>query len=87
MAILRQLRTKPDFFITFTANANWKEVKDAMALHNVPMSCRDDIIVRVFNAKLKHLMNDLKKKNALGLITFFPEKQLSFINFYSFIQR
>ena len=67
MAILRQLRSKPDFFITFTANANWKEVKETMSMHNVTMDCRDDVIARVFNAKLKLFLHDLFKSNALGM--------------------
>ena len=73
---LRQLRSKPDFFITFTANANWKEVKETMSMHNVTMNCRDDIIARVFNAKLKLFLHDLFKSNALGMYLYKCQIQL-----------
>ena len=67
MAILRRLGSIPDFFITFTANSNWREVKETMARHPTSFACRDDIIARVFRAKLKQFLKDLTQSNGLGL--------------------
>ena len=70
MAILRQLDSIPDFFITFTANTKWREISETMEMHNIPMSCRDDIIARVFRAKLKHLLKDIVTNNGLGMYLY-----------------
>ena len=67
IAILRQMRSKPDFFITFTANEKWREIQETLAMHESPMTCRDDIIARVFHAKLKQFLHDLTHKNGLGM--------------------
>ena len=67
MAILRQIGSIPDFFITFTANAKWREITETIERHEVPLSCRDDVIARVFRAKLKQLLHDLIKLGALGM--------------------
>ena len=64
MAICRHYG-QPDFFITFTCNPKWDEITS-----NIPTgsSATDhpDIVSRVFNLKLKALMNDLLKKYVLG---------------------
>ena len=57
----------PDFFITFTANPNWKEIQETMNNHKVKFECRDDIIARVFHAKLKQFLYDLTQANVLGM--------------------
>ena len=67
MAILRRIGSIPDFFITFTANANWREVRETMERHKTTFCCRDDIIARVFRAKLKQFLHDLTKSHVLGL--------------------
>ena len=61
MAIVRK-QGKADLFITFTANANWPEVKAALNASGggcTPQE-RYDIISRVFKLKLAQLMADLK---------------------------
>jgi hypothetical protein len=61
MAIVRK-HGKADLFITFTANANWPEVKAALNASgggSTPQE-RYDIISRVFKMKLAQLMADLK---------------------------
>ena len=64
MAICRHYG-RPDFFITFTCNPKWDEIT-----LNIPAGStaadRPDIVSRVFNLKLKALMNDLLKKHVLG---------------------
>ena len=70
MAILRRMNSIPDFFITFTANPNWKEVNETLEMHDVSLSCRDDIIARVFRAKLKQFLKDITQSNGLGLLHF-----------------
>ena len=67
LAMLRQFKSKPDLFITFTANEKWAEITEAIAQHpNLTNSHRDDIIARVFNARLKKLLNDLTVNHVLG---------------------
>ena len=64
MAIYRHYG-RPDFFIIFICNPKWDEITS-----NIPAgssaSDRLDIISRVFNLKLKTLMNDLLHKHVLG---------------------
>lgn len=64
MAICRYLG-KPTLFITFTANPKWKEIKDEL-LHGQTASDRPDLVARVFNLKLKELLDQLKRKNIFG---------------------
>ena len=64
MTIVRKYG-KPDFFITFTCNAQWPEIKSALFPGEQP-SDRPDICARVFKLKLDCLMDDLLKKHVLG---------------------
>lgn len=64
MAIVRKFG-RPDLFITFTCNPNWKEIKDQLkGFQNA--SDRADIVVRVFNLKLKQLIDDICKIHLFG---------------------
>jgi hypothetical protein len=59
----------PDLFVTFTCNALWPEIQDALAF--VPgqhASDRPDIVDRVFQMKLKLLMDDIEKDAFFGPI-------------------
>ena len=67
MAILRRMGSIPDFFITFTANQNWREIHETMEMHETSLSCRDDVIARVFRAKLKQFLHDITQLNGLGV--------------------
>ena len=49
MAICRKFR-KPDFFITFTCNPNWPEIKNELLPGQTPQD-RPDLITRVFKLK------------------------------------
>ena len=49
----------PSAFVTFTANPEWTEVKESLA-HGQSAKERPDVIVRVFEAKLRQLLEDLK---------------------------
>ena len=64
MAICRHYG-RPDFFITFTCNPKWDEITS-----NIPAGStaadRPDIVSRVFNLKLKALIDDLLHKYVLG---------------------
>jgi len=53
-----------DLFITMTANSYWDEIKKALIKHQSPLD-RHDLVVRVFFAKLKALIKDIKN-SALG---------------------
>ena len=54
-----------DLFLTATANPNWPEIKDALLPGQKP-SDRPDLIVHVFHAKMKEMLNDIHKKGVLG---------------------
>lgn len=64
MAIVRYFG-KPSLFITFTANPGWIEIKREL-LPGQNASDRPDLVARVFNAKVKELLKDLKTKNVFG---------------------
>ena len=55
---------KIDFFITMTANPNWKEIQEN--LDGQKSENRSDIIARVFQLKLKALEEELYKKGIFG---------------------
>ncbi len=63
MAIVRKL-FKPDYFVTFTCNPNWPEVKAELELGQ-SSSDRPDLTARVFKMKLKALMHDLVQNHVL----------------------
>lgn len=65
----------PDLFITFTCNAFWPEIEEALAaIPGQHPSDRPDIVDRVFNMKLKLCLDDITKHNFFGPVlggTFF----------------
>ncbi|XP_020103317.1 uncharacterized protein LOC109720538 isoform X3 [Ananas comosus] len=66
IAICRQFGP-PDLFITFTCNAQWPEIRDALQFINGQKAeDRPDIVSRVFKLKLEALMEDIKKKQYFG---------------------
>ena len=56
---------KPDLFITFTCNPNWKEIQEQLRPNEKPWM-RKDLTVRVFKLKLQELLDDLLNRNVLG---------------------
>jgi hypothetical protein len=59
----------PDLFITFTCNALWPEIDEALSFTpGQQPSDRPDIVNRVFNKKLKLLMDDIEKNDFFGPI-------------------
>lgn len=59
----------PDLFVTFTSNATWPEVLEALSsIPGQQPSDRPSIVNRVFKIKLNMLMDDIKKKNFFGPI-------------------
>ncbi|WVZ99087.1 hypothetical protein U9M48_044437, partial [Paspalum notatum var. saurae] len=60
----------PDFFTTFTCNAKWPEIAEAIALHpGQKPSDRADMVVRVYNMKLEELMQDVRDGTAFGPVS------------------
>ena len=64
MAAVRKMG-KPDLFITFTCNPNWREIVEELRFNEKPQD-RNDLIARVFKMKLDALLYDLTKGNILG---------------------
>ncbi|XP_066392882.1 uncharacterized protein [Miscanthus floridulus] len=57
----------PDLFITFTCNALWPEIEEALSsIPDQQASDRPDIVDRVFEMKLKLLVNDIEKNEFFG---------------------
>ncbi|XP_028301369.1 uncharacterized protein LOC114462606 [Gouania willdenowi] len=69
MALVR-VKGKPDFFLTFTCNPNWAEIKRSLFEGQRPHQ-RPDIIARVFHMKVEALLTDLLKHDILGHVDAF----------------
>ncbi|XP_021961437.1 uncharacterized protein LOC110857104 [Folsomia candida] len=67
MAIVRKFG-KPDFFVTMTCNPKWPEITDNLQ-YGQKAEFRPDLVTRVFNLKLKELLDDISKKQILGILT------------------
>lgn len=66
MSLVRRFG-KPDLFITFTCNPAWVEITREL-LDGQDAGDRPDLSARVFNLKLKALMDDIIKKSVLGKV-------------------
>lgn len=64
LALLRIFGSS-DLFITFTANPNWIEIKDAIFPGQSPCD-RLDIVACVFFLKCKSLLKDIMEKSIFG---------------------
>ncbi|XBI09945.1 hypothetical protein VPH35_137376 [Triticum aestivum] len=63
----------PDLFVTFTSNAAWPEITEALSsIPGQEPSDRPDIVNRVFKMKLNILMDHIKKKQFFGPINADP---------------
>ena len=73
MAMLRWVADngRATFFITFTCNPNWPELKNA--LNGQSASDRPDLVMRVFLLKLAQLGDLLKQKHVLGYVEGFVQ--------------
>ncbi|XP_039772144.1 uncharacterized protein LOC120640381 [Panicum virgatum] len=58
----------PDFFVTFTCDVNWPEIKLGILEPGQHPSDRADIVVRVYNMKLEEMLDDIKSGKAFGPI-------------------
>jgi hypothetical protein len=58
---------KSDFFMTFIANPNWEKVITALFKGQTIIN-RPNIIARVFRAKLKDLMNQIRNNEIFGKV-------------------
>jgi len=56
----------PDFFITFTCNPKWPEMKRFLRDTNLSPEDRPDIACRLFKMKLDSMMKDIKEKELFG---------------------
>jgi len=59
---------KPDIFIKVTFNPYWKEIANELLPGQKPED-RPDIIVDVFNMKLKEIMKDIVHNTVFGKVT------------------
>ena len=64
MALVRKYG-RPTYFITFTCNPNWEEIKRELFEGQQAID-RPDLTSRVFNMKLKELLRDVTKGQVLG---------------------
>ncbi|GBM16972.1 hypothetical protein AVEN_133258-1 [Araneus ventricosus] len=66
MAMVRKF-VKSDLFLMFTCNPYWSEILNCMEEVQRPED-RPDIIIRVFNMKLKELLKDICKHGIFGTV-------------------
>jgi len=69
MAICRHFG-KPDFFVTFTCNPQWQEIKEALYPGQKPEDA-PHIVSRVFHLKLHSLLHALNERYVLGKVKAF----------------
>ena len=62
--ILVRVLGKPDLFITMMCNPIWPKIIDVLELGQ-KLLYRPDIVVHVFELKLKAMMNKITEKNVL----------------------
>ncbi|GJV76883.1 DNA helicase [Tanacetum coccineum] len=69
LAICRALGN-PQFFVTFTCNVNWPEIKRHMQDYpEVLPGDRADVVVRVFHQKVQNFCKFLKDRRLFGTVT------------------
>ena len=56
---------KPSFIITFTANPKWVEIENEL-LPNQTTADRPDLVARVFNLKVRDLLNLIRHQKVFG---------------------
>lgn len=55
---------QPSFFITFTANPGWEEIRSALDDGQQPND-RPDVITRIFSLKASSMRHEMKKGSSL----------------------
>jgi hypothetical protein len=58
---------KSNLFVTFTANPKWEEVTAALFTDQTIVD-RPDIIARMFRAKLKDLIGQIRNDEVFGIV-------------------
>jgi hypothetical protein len=58
---------KPDLFVTFTTNPRWEEVTAALFTDQT-VADRPNIIAKVFRAKLKDLIDQIRNGEVFGIV-------------------
>ncbi|XP_052622302.1 uncharacterized protein LOC111911148 [Lactuca sativa] len=58
----------PDFFITFTCNPKWPEVKRFLKDTSLQPEDRPDILCRLFKIKLDAFIKDLRENHIFGIV-------------------
>nr|KAJ0203081.1 hypothetical protein LSAT_V11C500297320 [Lactuca sativa] len=58
----------PDFFITFTCNPKWPEVKRFLQNTSLNPEDRPDILCRLFKIKLDSLIKDIRENKIFGIV-------------------
>jgi hypothetical protein len=71
MAICRSF-SKPDIFLTMTADPNWREIQENLFVwpngQKQTVSDRPDIVVRVFEEKKNALLKEIKEGHVFGKV-------------------
>ena len=69
MSIVQKLG-KPDFFITINYCLKEPEISSSWLPNQIPAD-RPDLVCRVFNLKLKSIMNDMINRSIFGQVVGF----------------
>jgi hypothetical protein len=74
----------PDLFLTFTCNPKWPEIQRHMGKSGNYAVYRPDITCRVFQLKLKEMMNDFRQGQFFGRVIASNLFSLTFLYFIQF---
>jgi len=85
--VLVRILGKPDLFVTIMYNLTWSEITNELELGQSPHNC-PNVVVYIFQLKLRAMMDEITKKNVLGeIITFcyvieFQKHSLPMLTFF-----
>jgi len=78
--VLVRVLGKLDLFVTMTCNPNWSKIIDELEIGQSPPDC-PNVVVCLFELKLRALMYKITKKNVLGETMLF----VTLLNFKSVV--
>ncbi|KAJ0975726.1 hypothetical protein J5N97_017691 [Dioscorea zingiberensis] len=77
----------PDFFITFTCNPNWNEIRSSLG-RNQRVEDRPDIVAHVFHIKMKQFLKNIKNQMFIKVLAgkpYYCQQLFSLCHIHKFI--
>ena len=76
---------RPDYFVTFTANPSWPEIREVLDGTRTEPSMRPDLVARVFWLRLQSLLKDLVEPRSGGARRDGPRRVLGRVLGYTWV--